>query len=114
MSKLFELPHNKLELMSLFHDRMVINHVEDVVLLHHIQLAPSVRGRELVFKRLPKFSSTFVVYVNITQLVRDNAKDASDENCCSRVNSCTSFSDSRGSAGGLLTKENMPIAESHS
>jgi hypothetical protein len=63
-----------------------------------------------VFKRLPQFSSTFVVHVNITRLVRENTKDASDKNYRSRVNSCTFFSDPRGNAGGLLMNENMPIA----
>ena len=36
VSELFEFPHNKLELMSLFHGRTVINHSEIMVMLHHI------------------------------------------------------------------------------
>ena len=84
MSKLFEFPHNELELMSLFHDRTVFNHFEVVVLLHHVQLAPSVSGRELMFQRFPQFSGALDVHVNIAQLVRENAKDASDENRRSR------------------------------
>jgi hypothetical protein len=64
--------------MSLFHDRTVINHYKVIVLLHHIQLAPIVG--ELMLESLPQFSNTLDVRINITQLVRANTKNASDEN----------------------------------
>src|SRR6266508_5381587 len=71
--EVLELFCKRLNLISLFHYRMVINHFVVMELLHDVQLTAYIRDPKLGLKCLPHFLASEQVHICIHKVLTKNA-----------------------------------------
>src|SRR6266498_2686917 len=108
--KVLELFCKRLNLMSLFYYKTVINHFVVMELLHDVQLTACIRDPKLGLKCLPHFLTSEQVHICIHKLLTKNANHGAPKEIISSLERIILI---RGERTYRLAKRNMIDIHGH-